>query len=1205
MLTDSSESGLVSRCADEYLERLRRGERPTVAEYAHRFPHLAARLREYLPLVSMLEEAGPETLEGSLPNRTGRTKRSPVPDQLGDYRLLREIGRGGMGIIFEAEQLSLERRVALKLLMAPRALDETGRARFQREARVASRLHHTNIVPVYEVGQAEGWWFYSMQFIIGRPLDAILQEIRRRRAIPDTPLASATEASSSASRAASRSSSRDAAPTTDSDVLSPLSPPERGADGVGRSAARSSSPPLPEGEKGEIQTDPLLDSLVTRLLGSSDYFKQVAELLLQAADALAFAHQQGVVHRDIKPANLLIDASGLMWVADFGLARATELDDQDELTRTGDFVGTMKYMAPEQFRGRSDERSDLYSLGLVLYETLTLRPAFETSARWRLLRTDSDSSPAPLLSLDRNIPRDLATICEKCLEADSSRRYGSASELAEELRRFLRGEAILARPIPWWSRLGRWCRRNPVVASLSAALFLAMVVGTSVAVWQATRYRAVAQSAQDGWNKADANATRASQLADAERTAREESDHNLYVAHMNLVQQAVESGNAAQGLRLLDQHRPRDNQPDRRGFEWHYWNQVLHRDVGEFERHGAALRSFSLSPANQFIAISGESPGGELSEDHAAVVQLCDAKTRRTLRRWPAGTPHIAALTFLDESRLVGGSARGEVIVWSVADGTELGRWSAHRTGITALSATVDSSVLVVGTIDGVVSTWNVATMLTESVPNKAKGSPSPKPRWSWTGAGRVMDLDIAPDGQHVAGACFDRRVRLWELSSGRIVHELSGHTREVTTVAFGHARSAEQPADCTILSGGADRTVRAWSSLTGETLWSRETDSEVEALAMTPHPAGQHGEWNGVLCATADWHIALLPLEGIAPLPVKLVGHGGPVHHLLVSRDGKRFFSASMEGTAREWSLEQVTRSEVLMGHTDQVFSASVSSDDRWMASVGRDRAVWRWDLQSRRGEVFVPRLSSVAQVVEYSPTDGRLAVTPNNNIWLLDESGQRTQELTGSKRFIHAIAWHPSGRWLAAAGQDPVIRIWNTHDGSLVRQLSGHTAIVRGLAFARDGNRLASCSDDRTLRIWPLSDDLASESDTDPIIATGHTGFVRALVWDRADESLFTTSSDGTIRQWHADDGHLRRTLGGSSGPLFKVHLSHDGRTLFSTGHDKQIHLLDLITGEQKTTLKGHSQRISFLTLTHDGHMLITGGQDQTLRLWSAEFR
>lgn len=1181
MLTDSSASSLVSRCADEYLERLRRGERPTVAEYVQRFPHLSERLREYLPLVSMLEDAGSDSPPSqSEPSR--RVAISPIPEQLGDYRLLREIGRGGMGIIFEAEQLSLGRRVALKLLMAPRAFDETGRARFQREARVASRLHHTNIVPVYEVGHAEGWWFYSMQFITGRPLDAVLKELRRRRAIPDSPLPSATEASSSASRSASR----DVSSTTPS---------------------TQHALPLAEDRLAE---DKLLDSLVTRLLGDADYFKQIAALLVQAAEALAFAHQQGVVHRDIKPANLLLDPNGQLWIADFGLARATELNDEHELTQTGDFVGTMKYMAPEQFRGRGDELSDLFSLGLVLYEALTLRPAFETSARWQQLRSDQVSVPTSPRSIEPRVPRDLATICEKCLEPDPVRRMSSARELTDELHRFLRGEPIRSRPIPWWSRLDRWCRRNPLVASLSAALLLAMVVGLSVSVWQAARFRNLAKFAQSGWDNAEINATRATneatratRLADAERAAREESDHNLYVAHMNLVQEAVESGNAVQGLRLLEQHRSRDGQPDRRSFEWYYWNQVLHRDTGAFEPHGAALRAFALSPANQFVAISGESPEGELSEKNPAIVQLCDARTRRTLRRWPAQTSHVAALTFWDETRLVGGSARGEVIVWNTTDGTELARWSAHRLGITAVIAAADSSLLVVGTIDGMVSAWDAAAMLAASAPNETKKPRTPKPRWTWTGAGRVMDLALSPDGQQVVGACFDQRVRLWDLSSGRVTRELSGHTREVTAVAVCPARSVEQPTDWTILSGGADRTVRAWSSLTGEPLWTRETDSEVEALAFISQPDKQPSEPSRVICTTADWHISLLPLEESAEPRTNLVGHGGPVWHLLVSRDGERFFSASMDGTAREWSLEQVTRPEVLRGHTDRIFAASVSHDDRWLVSVGRDRVLWRWDLQSRRGEILLPHLPSVAQAAEYSPVDARLAIAPSNYVWLLNESGQRTRELTGSKRFIHAIAWHPSGRWLAASGQDPVIRIWDTHDGSLAQQLSGHTAIVRELAFAADGLRLASCSDDRTVRIWPLTANLADKSDVEPIIASGHSGFVRGLVWDREAAAIFTASSDGTIRQWRADDGQLLRTLGGNSGPLFNVQLSRDGRTLFSTGHDKHIRLLDLLTGEQKTTLKGHSQRISFLTLSHDGRTLFSGGQDQQLRLWSAE--
>jgi serine/threonine protein kinase len=349
----------VEALAEEFAARWRRGERPSVDEYAARHPELADDIRSLFPTLMLLEQAAP----------------AGPPTRLGEFRVGREIGRGGMGVVYEAEQEPLGRRVALKVLPPETLPDPVRRERFRREARAAARLHHTNIVPVFAVGEQEGRLYFAMQYIEGRGLDEVLADLRRRRG--PTPGSTATG-----------------------------TPTDLTGDGSG-------------------------------------HYRAAARVALQSAEALAHAHAQGVLHRDVKPSNLLLDAQGSVWVTDFGLAK---IEGGDDLTATGNVVGTLRYLAPERFQGRADARGDVYSLGLVLYELLTLRPAFDAEERSVLVEQVLRAEPTPPRRLRRDLPHDLETICLQCLQKEPARRYDTAQELADDLRRFLAGEPIRARP---------------------------------------------------------------------------------------------------------------------------------------------------------------------------------------------------------------------------------------------------------------------------------------------------------------------------------------------------------------------------------------------------------------------------------------------------------------------------------------------------------------------------------------------------------------------------------------------------------------------------------------------------------------------------------------------------------------------------------------------------------------------------------------
>jgi serine/threonine protein kinase len=357
----------------------------------------------------------------------------PPTQLLGDFELVRELGHGGMGVVYEARQVSLNRRVALKVLFGGLGLTPKAVQRFHREAEAAARLHHTNIVPIYATGDQDGTHFYAMELVDGPSLDHVIRQARQHEA------------------------STDPAPPSD---------------------LAATSPYLGDG----TSPTPLVQA--PSLGSGSGYFDTVARLVAEVADALDYAHGQGVIHRDIKPSNLLLSPAGRLSVNDFGLARVLE---QPGMTMTGEFVGTPAYMSPEQVTsGRIplDHRTDIYSLGATLYELLTLSPPFTGSRRDQVLAQIIQKEPVPPRRLNGSVPRDLETICLKCLEKDPDRRYPTAKELAEDLRRYVNRFAILAKRAGPLVRLKKWVKRNPALSAAGFVVLLALTLAGLVA-WRA------------------------------------------------------------------------------------------------------------------------------------------------------------------------------------------------------------------------------------------------------------------------------------------------------------------------------------------------------------------------------------------------------------------------------------------------------------------------------------------------------------------------------------------------------------------------------------------------------------------------------------------------------------------------------------------------------------------------------------------------
>ena len=442
---DEDRADLVARVVEEYFERARRGEHPRMEEFVERHPEISDLLRTIIPGLQAVEQPDDVAANGSVAHQR--------PRQIGDFRILRQIGRGGMGIVYEAEQISMNRRVALKVLPLAGLVDELKIRRFQNEVRAVAALDHPNIVSVYMVGEERGVHYYAMQLIRGRSLSDVISSLRHVR--DEGKECDGSIVSQVISRGAiDDGSEADANATRVWNVAETESHDETGAEKA-EAIAKGSRSSIPHSSRRE-------------------YFRSVAALGIQAATALQHAHDQGVVHRDIKPANLLLDGSATLYVTDFGLAR---VEADAGVTMTGDLIGTLRYMAPEQALAKRvvvDHRADVYSLGVTLYELLTLRPAYLAEDRQQLLKQIAFEEPTPLRRIDRDIPAELETIVHKAMSKDMGHRYTSVQEFADDLRSHLENRPIKAKPPTISETIGKWTRRNPTL-TWSAIITLTLV----------------------------------------------------------------------------------------------------------------------------------------------------------------------------------------------------------------------------------------------------------------------------------------------------------------------------------------------------------------------------------------------------------------------------------------------------------------------------------------------------------------------------------------------------------------------------------------------------------------------------------------------------------------------------------------------------------------------------------------------------------
>jgi WD40 repeat protein len=1024
------------------------------------------------------------------PNQPARVR------YFGDYELLRELARGGMGVVFHARQTTLNRPVALKMILAGQLAEETDVKRFHLEAEAAANLDHPGIVPIYEVGQHEGQHYFSMGFVEGPSLA------------------------------------------------------QRLADG-----------PLPP--------------------------REAAAVMVKVTEAIDYAHQHGVIHRDLKPGNILLDQSGNPRVTDFGLAKKVQGDSG--LTGSGQIMGTPSYMPPEQAggsRGAVGPAADVYALGATLYALVTGRPPFQAATAMDTVLMVISEEPVPPRRLNASIPRDLETICLKCLEKEPKRRYAGAAALGEDLRRYLNGEPIVARPVTRFERAAKWARRKPAIAALWGLVALVTALGLGGVLWQwraAVQARNLAQDRERDALQAQAKEREQTRLAEQrlqdalearakEREQTELAERRLYDVRMNLAQRYWEDANGSLLQRALAEQLPANQRGvDRRGFEWSYWHRRMSSGHTTFTGHTDQVWSVAFSPDGRRLAAGSK----------AGTVTVWDAATRQILHTFKV--PAALAMAFSPDGKQLASAGVGPITVRDVMTGHEVFTLPGHTNGILGLAFSPDGRRIASTSMDQTVKVWDAAT-------RRLIGTLAGH-------QGNVNGVAFSPDGRTLASAGLDGTVKLWDAASGQLIHTLRVPVAQATAFSPDGKR----------LAAASAGPIKVWDVMTGHEVLSLSGHTNL-VLGVAFSPDGKR-----IASASLDQTVKVWDAEtGRETFTLK--GHTDSVRSVAFSPDGKRIASASHDRTVKVWDAENGQKTLTLMGQTfwGPGDSVAFSPDGRWIAcsstdqpmklegaATGQNRTVKLWDAAT--GQVVRTLTGHTDQVwsVVFSPDSRRIAsASADRTVKLWDAAtGQLLHTLSGHDDIVYSVAFDPGGHTLASASADRTVKLWNALTGQILHTLTGHLGTVHGVAFSPDGRALASASEDQTVTLWDTRTGQAA------LILTGHAQSVRSAAFSPDGRTLASASWDKTVKLWNAATGQETLTLTGHTANVEGVAFSPDGKRLASAGSDGTVKVWDTATGQETLTLqempRAGDRTVAF---SPDGWRIASGREDRTVKVWDA---
>lgn len=1035
----------------------------------------------------------------------------PAAGSIGPYRVLGELGRGGQAVVYLAEDTRLHRQVALKVMSFGEAPDPRVIERFRREAEITSRLEHRGICSIYELGQSDGVAYIAMQHIDGQPLS------RRIRA--------AREATSHRTRI--------------------VALPED-----------SSSEHVPTGRAS---------------VSAKEHIRRVLWMGEQVARALHAAHEEGIVHRDVKPGNIMITESGEPVILDFGLARNVD-DDGAGLTRTGLVIGTPAYMSPEQLEGRArdvDRRTDIYSLGAMLYECLTLHRPFEAPTHEALYKAILTHAPVDVRHLNKAVGRDLKVVIDVALEKDPSRRYKSAQDFADDLRRVRVNEPVHARPISRTLRLGRWATRYPVLAASLVAVFLLLSMALVQQLVHGHELR--------GENDRTREALRKQQALLLASRAREKLQGDPMLGLL-LGIEAQRIQELPETLSALHEALASVYEEQRLG----HGTAVTHACFSEsgeqvFSRTGdGEILRWADGVVTARFGVGDPITHADFSPDdlHFATVSGDTLRIHAWDSERPLHVPfrHVGRITSIaysaDGTRIlaaVGGAAH--VVDAEGNPLVEYGMPGVRR----GLFAPCGTRVLLVG--DDRAQVCDSDGRVLHDL--------------EWTG--HVISREcFAPSGDAVVTAA-GAAVRFWTLD-GRSPVDLAGHRGNVTAVDVSIDGRY-------VLTAAEDAQAMVWTR-EGKLLGvCKGHGSYVRDACFSP-------DGMKVLTASSDTEARVFDLTG-GELAV-LRGHENKVVAARFSPEGHRVVTASDDGTARVWDASfsdpLVIRHEPdLTRAGDRAFySAKYSPDERLILTADRGNTATLWDLRGRA----VHRLAEHTDIVaaaSFNAAGDRIVTSSRDQraiLWAFDDGGPRVlRELTGHTDAVLAVAFSVVDDRIVTASRDRTARLWGPA-GDLQRELTGHRATVRHAAFSPDGQWVATASDDSSVRLW--------DADGDLVRSIWHEGgAVRYVDFSSDGERLVTACGNTKVYVWRTADGTRIHELAGHQAPVNSAVFSPDGRYIASASRDATIRLWDARDGHSVwVVLDAHHGPIwSAHFAPWSGDWIVSASQDGTARVWHVE--
>jgi len=978
--------------------------------------------------------------------------------RLGDYELLEEIARGGMGVVYRARQMSLNRIVALKVILQGPFSSRDFVQRFQQEAHAVAALRHPNIVTVYEVGEQEGSHFLALEFVEGGNLADLVRER-----------------------------------------------------------------PLPA--------------------------RRAAGYLQIIAQAVEHAHQRGVLHRDLKPSNILLDVFDQPRVTDFGLAKLASQDTS--ITVTGQVLGSPNYMPPEQAAGKFAETtpaSDVYSLGAILYELLTGRPPFQGETLQAVLAQVQETEPVPPRHLIPGIPVDLQTICLKCLQKDPQRRYPSAHALAEDLGRFLDHQPIQARPVPALERVWLWSCRRPLLAALSAALVLTVVLGVAGILWE--------------WRQAERHALGEEQQRKIAEQDAAETRLNLYAADVAVAAQTILDGHPGAARRTLARLRPMPGAQDLRGFEWYY---LWHRSEGDqtvtLKGHQLTVDCVAFSRDGQHLA-SGSQDG---------TLRIWNASAYTLLKTLKITTNAVWSVAFTaDDQRLVS-SCNECVQLWDTRTWECLWTFPGELAAVArsgTLLATAESNPFFYEPAGPVrLFDWRTGGLLTTfDAPGRALALSSDGGQLAvagpasgitvydtatrqivrqWPTKSSVWSLVFSPDDRQLLSTGWSTEASLWTLASAGLPQLLTGHQLNVWSAVF-------SPDGATIATTSSDQSISFWDTAT-----------------LAPK-FGLHGHASEVWCAA-------------------------------FSPDGRRLATGGKDQNILLWpTVEPQKQGE--LPHYNMDANPVFSPDSSRLVTFQTDLTnAQLWQVAGRK--LLATNLAEGRYVLGFSRDSQEVLTFDSSsfilNYWLPNAS-EPTREITLADAEIHhgpfpSQSLSPDQLYFFVIDATGLIQIWNTATGRLVCRIHGPRPPIRNAVISPQGRQLVvSVERDHVAHLFDCT------TGAEQLLA-GHRDFVSGLDFSPDGATLATGSMDGTIRLWDTRSGQTTATLPGHLTEATAVAFSPDGRTLASLGRSDSLKLWHLPTLREIYS-ENMPQAGQWLRFSADGRQLAVETDNGSIRLLAA---